>query len=129
VGTYQVKSGETLYGIALKFKLTVAQLKALNGLTSDTVSIGQVLKVVGSAPTPSPSPQPVPAPNSIVPYPGHLLQLGSKGIDVERLQRALGIAVDGSFGPATQSAVKAYQSRHGLSADGIVGSATWNTIF
>ena len=34
------------------------------------------------------------------------------------------LAVDGDFGPATLAAVKNYQSRHGLSVDGIVGPLT-----
>jgi peptidoglycan hydrolase-like protein with peptidoglycan-binding domain len=38
------------------------------------------------------------------------------------------IAVDGQFGPGTLSAVKAFQSRHGLSADGIVGPMTKSAL-
>jgi len=43
--TYTVVSGDTLGGIAIKFKTTVAKLKALNKLTSDTIRVGQVLVV------------------------------------------------------------------------------------
>jgi peptidoglycan L-alanyl-D-glutamate endopeptidase CwlK len=68
-------------------------------------------------------------PAAIVPYPGHLIQKGSKGKDVKRIQRALGITADGIFGPKTEAAVKAYQKRHGLKVDGIVGKQTWNTLF
>lgn len=32
---------------------------------------------------------------------------------------------DGNFGPKTESAVRAYQTEHGLGADGIVGDRTW----
>lgn len=52
--TYIVKSGDTLYGIANRYGLTVDELKRMNNLTSNTLSIGQVLKVSGST-TPSES--------------------------------------------------------------------------
>lgn len=42
---YTVKSGDTLYAIAKKFNLTVDQLKAINNLTTNNLSIGQVLKI------------------------------------------------------------------------------------
>lgn len=49
---------------------------------------------------------------------------GSKGGDVTKLQVALGITVDGDFGPKTEAAVRAWQAAHGLEADGIVGPKT-----
>ncbi len=65
----------------------------------------------------------------IVPYPGHPIKRGSRGKDVERIQRAVKVTPDGIFGPETEAAVKAYQSRHGLVPDGIVGPKTWNVMF
>jgi peptidoglycan hydrolase-like protein with peptidoglycan-binding domain len=46
---------------------------------------------------------------------------------LQQLLRARGhaIAVDGSFGPQTESAVKSFQQSRGLAADGIVGPQTW----
>jgi N-acetylmuramoyl-L-alanine amidase CwlA len=67
--------------------------------------------------------------SSIVPYPGHLIRVGSRGKDVQRIQRAVGATPDGVYGPATKRAVQSYQSRHGLAADGIVGPATWAVMF
>jgi LysM repeat protein len=43
--TYKVVAGDTLGGIAVKFKTTVAKLKALNKLTSDIIKVGQVLTI------------------------------------------------------------------------------------
>ncbi len=40
------------------------------------------------------------------------------------VQRALGVPADGLYGPQSRAAVRAYQARHGLAVDGIVGPAT-----
>ena len=44
-GTYTVKSGDTLYSIASKNNTTVDEIKKLNNLTSNNLSIGQQLKL------------------------------------------------------------------------------------
>jgi putative chitinase len=58
-----------------------------------------------------------------------LLKVGSKGEDVKKLQSFLGLGADGSFGPGTEKAVKAWQSANGLTADGLVGDGTWAKMF
>ena len=57
------------------------------------------------------------------------IQRGSKGKAVKILQIILGdLEVDGSFGPATQAATLAFQKKHGLEADGVVGPKTWKAL-
>jgi peptidoglycan hydrolase-like protein with peptidoglycan-binding domain len=53
---------------------------------------------------------------------------GSSGDPVSRLQSALHLNADGTFGPETESAVKRLQARHGLTVDGVVGPATWSVL-
>ena len=43
--THTVKAGEGLWRIARTYGLSLEQLKALNGLTSNVIRVGQVLKV------------------------------------------------------------------------------------
>jgi hypothetical protein len=66
----------------------------------------------------------------------NVLKNGSKGNEVKTLQRLLlatgydmnGYGADGSFGPATESAIKKFQKNNGLAVDGTVGPDTWNCI-
>jgi LysM repeat protein len=56
VSVYKVKSGDTLFIIAKNNGTTVANLKSLNSLKSDTIKMGQVLKIPAKAvskPTPT----------------------------------------------------------------------------
>lgn len=71
----------------------------------------------------------------IVPPINPTLRSGAQGDAVVRLQRALAthgnsihLTVDGSFGLATDAAVKTFQSSHGLTADGLVGPKTWAAL-
>ena len=52
------------------------------------------------------------------------LRPGQKSETVKRLQAALGIKANGTYGPATERAVKAFQQKNGLRADGVAGTAT-----
>jgi lysophospholipase L1-like esterase len=71
-----------------------------------------------------------------------LVKSGATGECVKQIQRSLNawnaytsslsfakLTIDGDFGPATLAAVKAFQKYRGLTADGIVGSATKADLF
>ena len=66
--------------------------------------------------------------------PSRVLKYGSRGECVEIVQSLLnflfdaGLAQDGSFGPATEKAVKKFQKRYGLQRDGVVGPKTWSQL-
>lgn len=65
-----------------------------------------------------------------------VLRKGAKGSEVKALQTLLigygfscgSYGADGSFGSATDSAVRAYQKAKGLDVDGVVGPATWKSL-
>ena len=65
-----------------------------------------------------------------------VLKKGAKGDQVKALQALLigygyscgSSGVDGSFGPATDKAVRAYQKANGLEVDGSVGPKTWGKL-
>lgn len=61
------------------------------------------------------------------------LRQGNRGEAVKDLQRHLndrsaGLAVDGSFGPATARAVRALQANAGIAVDTVVGPHTWHAL-
>lgn len=93
-----------------------------------------------SAPTPEPTLAPTVVPTPIVtptpaPSPVPVLKKGEKGEQVKQIQERLielaylNASADGDFGPATQQAVKEFQSRNGLHADGIAGQQTIELMF
>lgn len=61
------------------------------------------------------------------------LRRGSRGVETYYLQQKLlsklyPVTVDGVFGPATETQVRAFQSENGLASDGIVGRRTWEKV-
>ncbi|WP_294781869.1 peptidoglycan-binding protein [uncultured Gemmiger sp.] len=73
-------------------------------------------------------------------WPGTVLRRGSTGSSVEQVQFWLSdlaqfdsslvrVSVDGSYGAATERAVRAFQQKQNLTADGVVGQTTWNALY
>ncbi len=54
-----------------------------------------------------------------------LLAQGDTGADVTLAQRALGVAADGDFGPATLAALRTWQRAHGVQVTGTLDYPTW----
>ncbi|PFG41679.1 peptidoglycan hydrolase-like protein with peptidoglycan-binding domain [Isoptericola jiangsuensis] len=62
--------------------------------------------------------------------PWHTLGTGDEGAAVAGVQYLLrdqghAVTADGVFGPLTRTAVRTFQSAHGLDVDGVVGRQTW----
>ena len=74
--TYEVEQGDTLYTISGEYGLTIAEIKEINNLTSNNLSVGQQLRIpVGTAtpiPTSTPTPTLTPTPGPARPAPALL---------------------------------------------------------
>lgn len=81
---YTVQPGDTLYGIARKFAISVSELRRLNGLSSSRIKIGQSLIVGDSSQGDRAMPAPQPMSRSI---------LVRKGDSLWSLSRKYGVAV------------------------------------
>ena len=62
-----------------------------------------------------------------------VLRKGDKIQAVKTLQACLdvfgyGLAIDGSFGGKTETALKDFQKKHGLTVDGVCGKNSWNAL-
>lgn len=82
-------------------------------------------------------PVPVPAEkDATLPMQVRMLKRGMKGADVKTLQAALiaygfscgAVGADGDFGAGTEAALKKFQTKYGLGADGIAGKGTWGKL-
>jgi peptidoglycan hydrolase-like protein with peptidoglycan-binding domain len=99
-------------------------LGALVALTAGPASVlldsGGSVQAAGAAPA---EPEPITTTQHYI-----VLRPGSEGRQVRLLQRALGLHLDGIYGPQTEAAVRRFQTTRGLAVDGIVGSRTSHAL-
>ncbi len=117
---------------------TIAAVKAFqkkHGLTADGLA-GSVTQAklysddaLASNATATPTPAPIPTP------PGETVRQGDEGQAAKTVQQRLkdlgylSGTVDGKFGTLSVQALIAFQKRHGLTQDGVAGSATQAVLF
>jgi GH25 family lysozyme M1 (1,4-beta-N-acetylmuramidase) len=58
----------------------------------------------------------------------HLVSRGTQGTIVRWIQKRIGAAIDGEFGPNTEVALKKFQASHNLIVDGVVGPSTFAAL-
>lgn len=69
------------------------------------------------------------------PFPGTIYKVKTplmRGNNIKKIQKELGMKgqeLDGLYGTKTKNAVIAFQKKHGLQADGMVGKKTWQKLF
>jgi N-acetyl-anhydromuramyl-L-alanine amidase AmpD len=51
-----------------------------------------------------------------------------RAVQSQLVSRGYSLTIDGDFGPATESAVKSFQTSRSLTSDGIVSKSTWNAL-
>lgn len=124
----------------------VVTFQQFHGLNADGVAGKQTQELLYSnnaktyaeaKPTPAPTPKPTATPkpgNSSAPVTNTLLKVGSRGTEVKQMQErlvALGYlgTADGIYGTKTAQAVKAFQKKNALLADGIAGEKTLKRLY
>lgn len=86
--SYTVEGGDTLFGIAQNYNVSMQSIKDYNGLTTDNVFSGQILiiplceRLGGPTPTPT-TPPPYPAPNLLLPRDGESFSLANDTIGLQ----------------------------------------------
>jgi peptidoglycan hydrolase-like protein with peptidoglycan-binding domain len=107
----------------LQFVPTATRARRISLGTLIAIAAGPATGLADANGIPQSSSTPTPEPPTTTEH--HIqLEIGGEGRQVRILQHALGMAVDGVFGPQTEAAVRSFQASHGLQVDGIVGPQT-----
>jgi hypothetical protein len=89
-------------------------------------AVARILDGSTGPPPQIPAAEPAAAPGQSAPRP--TLRRGASSEWVGRLQAALGLAADNTFGAKTEAALRAFQRAHDLVPDGIAGPGTWRAL-
>ncbi len=118
----------------------VKEFQRKNGLKVDGVAGEDTQRLLasgglGSSATPTEKPTPTPTPLPTFQVPTATVRNGSKGENARLVQERLiqlgymsGTA-DGKFGSQSVAALKAFQRKNSLTADGVAGSGTYEVLF
>ncbi len=148
VGKLQVRLKELDYYTGLvtnKYddltRKAVIAFQKKNGLKADGVAGAETQSAIfaagaiGANATPTPTPTATPTPEPVWVLPATTVKNGSEGADAKNVQKRLKElgyyrgTVDGLFGRASVNALKNFQERNGLEADGIGGMDTYKVLF
>ncbi len=119
-------------------KATVAAMKAFQtkmGISSDGIATSDVQTIMYGATALTASEVVTPTPSPTVAPPTDTLRKGDSGSDVKTVQQRLAElgyftgTVDGKYGDATVTAMKAFQKNNGLTQDGVFGAKTRTVMF
>ncbi len=112
-----------------------------NGLKADGIAGAETRKAIASAnavaadTTATPEPTAAPTPEPTFDIPDEAVKLNSRGAAARKVQKRLkdlgyyrGL-VDGIFGKASVTALKKFQTAHGMESDGTAGPATYAVMF
>ncbi|SNR38753.1 LysM peptidoglycan-binding domain-containing protein [Blastococcus mobilis] len=126
-GSYTVRAGDTLGGIAKAHGTTWQVLAQLNGLGNpNVIRVGQVLRLPGAA-APTPAPAPAPAPAALSPDPKANPIAFQRWYNAYPFRPALLPVIRplaNNWGPQSDRALRKVQARYGLAVDGIPGPKT-----
>lgn len=94
-------------------------------MTDFRAAVTAIMNGTATVRPPIPAVEPTPPPGK---EPRPTVRRPMKGDFVKLVQAKVGVKADGTFGARTEAAVRAFQRKHNLLADGIVGPKTWIAI-
>jgi peptidoglycan hydrolase-like protein with peptidoglycan-binding domain len=121
-----VKAWQAAHGLVADGVVGPRTRAAVFGSAASVPAAPSPAPAAPAAPAPAPATPAAPAAAPVTGAP--TLHQGANGAAVLSLQRLLGVAADGAFGPKTRAAVVAFQASRGLAADGVVGPRTWAAL-